>query len=234
MKGIKTQYIFAITFLFSVVMFTFLNNVEPGTQETYKEVPNDYLKRDRSLAQVERKFSSQKNTALFQRKKRDIDKEHYASGNNNSYKRDNDKLLKKFDYNKNNRLSLVQNFKAIPKTNENTERFPNSPLKGNFIIVGKDESVDGALSLVVNTTEEEIGIFFDIVKIKLKSDDKSLMFNILSRFDYELVESYDHLNLYLFKFVDSLEAIRAYEYMKSKDFAKRISLEIKYHFRQFK
>lgn len=236
MNGIKAQYILAISVLFGVAIYSLYSSDKTDIQESYKEIPKDYLKRDRGIAQVPFVKTSIKASVAFKRLKTNR-MNLVVNDNRNSNIVQDKELIKRFSFDKSQNgspISIVKNFKAILKNDENLNLYPDSPLKGNYIIVSADEVIDGAKTLVVNTTENEVGIFFDIVKVKLKSNDSTELFNYLSSYSYEVIENHSHLNLFEIKFSNSDETVSAYNLLKEKAFAKRVSLEIKYYFRTYR
>lgn len=238
MNIIKAQYILAISILFGVALYSFYSNEEGvEVQESYKEIPKDYLKRDRGIAQIH-SIKIKKND----RKKKDLMNSSttnlFVRRRSNSLEVSDKNLIPLLDFENldslNKDLKFVKNYKAILKNEENLRLFPDSVTKGNFIIVGIDESVENSKTLVLNTAKNEVGIFFDVIKVKLSNDDSSELFNSLSSYSYEVLEKYTHINLYVIKFANSNETIAAHKLLKEKAFAKRLSLEIKYYFRTYR
>lgn len=113
---------------------------------------------------------------------------------------------------------------AIKDTAENRNDYPEHIKKLNFLIVKSDTNIYNSLSVVVNTQTGNEGIFTGVLKVKLT--DNKYINDIIDHNNYQITQSYDHINVTHYLIEDVKLAVKTQKLLLSNPYVKRVSLEI--------
>jgi hypothetical protein len=115
-------------------------------------------------------------------------------------------------------------FYAIKDTPENRNDYPNHTLKQTYLIVESESHIYNSLSVVVNSQTGNEGIFTGILKIKLT--DIKYINDIINHSNYQITQSYDHINVAHYLIEDVNLAVKTQKLLLAHPYVKRVSLEI--------
>lgn len=121
------------------------------------------------------------------------------------------------------KYKFLDHYYALKNTPENRQRFPNAQIKLNYLIVESELPLEG-LPVVENADTGNLGIFTGVLKVKLHSM-QDIDF-IIDHNQYQVGETYEHINLVQYQINDVALAIKTYKKLQSHPKAIRASLEI--------
>ncbi len=113
---------------------------------------------------------------------------------------------------------------AIKATAENKKKYPDHIEKLGYIIVRDMDLVEESKRVSVNINTGTYGIITGVLKIKYKdgSDYRSL----LDSYEYEVSNSYEHINRVHFQFSDAEIAVKNRSILESNPNVVKVDLEI--------
>ena len=118
---------------------------------------------------------------------------------------------------------FLDHFYALKNTPENQQRYPDAQEKLGFLIIESELPIEG-LAVVENADTGNLGIFTGILKVKLHSmQDVDF---IIDHNQYQVGETYDHINLVQYQIDDVALAIKTHKKLQTHPKVIRASLEI--------
>lgn len=229
--------------IFSVLVFVFIvktlsDNVFEGqnnavsVMEWKKSVekvrgPIQVQANSRSVASIQDPPSSKmKNGRVLPswKVRKDIDSK-VKLGQDRSYKFDSTNPSQRSDFISGvSKYKFLDNLYAIKNNNDNRSRFPDAEIKLGYLIVHSDTAIADSLAVVENAQTGHLGIFTGIIKAKLKSmNDVDF---IISHGRYEVVNTYEHINLVQYRIDDIVLAVKTNKSLQGDPRIIRASLEI--------
>lgn len=119
---------------------------------------------------------------------------------------------------------LLNDFVAIRKTKENIDLYKGATQKLGHYIVPKDLATNNSFPVVENTQSSRLGIVTGIITLKVK--DLSQVNYLLNHTNFEIKNTYEHINVIHMQFYDYETLINSYEFLKTSPNVIRSNIEI--------
>jgi hypothetical protein len=122
--------------------------------------------------------------------------------------------------------SLLENLYAIKKSEvKDTEDLNIKEEKLGYYIVSSDLSIpEDAIRVVQNQETNTYAIFTGVLKVKL--NDMAVVDSVLSDFSYDIQNTYEDINLVMYKFYTFDETMDAYNSLKNNSKVNRVTIDL--------